>query len=95
MKKEDPFDVCKFVFGAILSFSKRFMKSSYKIQWPTSPSRPLNVEGKKQMVWDEEMKIILQLLMLALLPKTPFLIPLLDRQWKKNLTDFSAPGILR
>lgn len=62
MKKEDPFDVCKFVFGAILSFSKRFMKSSYKIQWPTSPSRPLKVDGKKQMVWDEEMKIILQLL---------------------------------
>lgn len=72
MKKEDPFDVCKFVFGAILSFSKRFMKSSYKIQWPTSPSRPLKVEGKKQMVWDEEMKIILQLLMLAVLPKPLF-----------------------
>lgn len=36
------------------------------------------------MVWDEEMKIILQLLMLALLPKTLFLIPLLDRQWKKS-----------
>lgn len=84
MKREDPFDVCKFVFGAILSFSKRFMESSYKIQWPTSPSRPLKVEGKKQIVWDEEMKIISHLLMLAVLPKTSFLIPLLDRQWKKS-----------
>lgn len=33
------------------------------------------------------MKIISHLLRLAVLPKTSFLIPLLDRQWKKNLTD--------